>query len=160
MTLDTNREQTVTVHNGWVLLPILILFGLGSLAGFIYSIATSGQNGGHPNWWLFVGCLLGMILFVVLMQGFFTLQPNEARVLLLFGKYKGTVRQSGFHWGNPFYSNGPRGMLRAALIAAAAKEKSPEAPVLQKRGARNKISLRVRNLNSDRLKVKIGRAHV
>lgn len=151
--LDTNHERTVTVQNGWLLLPIIVLFGLGSLAGFIYSIATSDQNGGHPNWWLFVGCLLGMILYVVLLQGFFTLQPNEARVLLLFGKYKGTVRQSGFHWGNPFYSNGPRGMFRAALLAAAAKEKSSEAPALQKRGARNKISLRVRNLNSDRLKV-------
>jgi len=152
-TLDTNREKTVSVFSGWVLLPIIILFGLGSLAGFIYSIATSDQNGGHPVWGLFIMCLLGMVLFVILLQGFFTLQPNEARVLLLFGKYKGTVRQSGFHWGNPFYSNGPRGGLRAALQAAAAKEKSGETPPMQKRGSRNKISLRVRNLNSDKLKV-------
>src|SRR5437870_11236765 len=36
----------------------------------------------------------------------FRSQPNEARVLLLFGDYKGTVRTSGFHWGNPFYTNG------------------------------------------------------
>jgi len=44
---------------------------------------------------------------VIMLTGLFTLQPNEARVLVLFGKYKGTVRTSGFHWGNPFYSNGP-----------------------------------------------------
>ena len=42
------------------------------------------------------------------MTGFFTLQPNQARVLVLFGAYKGTVRTPGFHWGNPFYSNGPQ----------------------------------------------------
>lgn len=153
ITLDTNREQTVSVHKGSALLPITILIGLGSLIGFIYSIAVSDQNGGHPNWGLFFTCLLGLILFVLLMRGFFTLQPNEARVLVLFGKYKGTVRQSGFHWGNPFFSNGAKGALKAAFQAAATKEKSAEASAILQRGARNKISLRVRNLNSDKLKV-------
>jgi regulator of protease activity HflC (stomatin/prohibitin superfamily) len=33
--------------------------------------------------------------------GYFTLQPNEARALVLFGSYRGTVRESGFHWTNP-----------------------------------------------------------
>ena len=36
--------------------------------------------------------------------GHFTLQPNEARVLILFGGYHGTVRDSGFYWANPFYT--------------------------------------------------------
>jgi regulator of protease activity HflC (stomatin/prohibitin superfamily) len=153
ITLETNPEQTVTVRNGWVLLPISILIGLGSLIGFIYSVSTSDQNRGHPNWGLFIICMLGIILFALSIPGFFTLQPNEARVLVLFGKYKGTVRRSGFHWGNPFYSNGAKGALKAALQAAATKEKSAEAPALLTRGARNKISLRVRNLNSDKLKV-------
>jgi regulator of protease activity HflC (stomatin/prohibitin superfamily) len=153
ITLDTNREQPVTVHKGSVLLPITILIGLGSPIGFIYSIAVSDQNGGHPMWGLFFPSLLGLISFVLLVRGFFTLQPNEARVLVLFGKYKGTVRESGFHWGNPFFSNGAKGGLRAALQAAVTKEKSAEAPGMLQRGARNKISLRVRNLNSDKLKV-------
>jgi regulator of protease activity HflC (stomatin/prohibitin superfamily) len=48
-----------------------------------------------------------------LLIGLFTLQPNEARVLLLFGKYHGTVRISGFHWTNPFYSAGHKISLRA-----------------------------------------------
>lgn len=154
MTLETNRERAVNVHNGWILLPIIILLGLGSIVTFIYSIATSDQNGGHPNWPLFIGGLLGFALAVVLVQGFFTLQPNEARVLILFGKYKGTVRESGFHWGNPFYSNGAKGIgFKAVLRAAATKEKLPEPAPSTKQGARNKISLRVRNLNSDKLKV-------
>jgi regulator of protease activity HflC (stomatin/prohibitin superfamily) len=40
-------------------------------------------------------------------RGFFALQPNEARVMILFGAYRGTVRQSGFHWANPFMSRIP-----------------------------------------------------
>jgi regulator of protease activity HflC (stomatin/prohibitin superfamily) len=110
---------------------------------------VSDQNGGHPAWVLLIAGLLGMILAVVSMLGFFTLQPNEARVLVLFGRYKGTVRQSGFHWGNPFYSNG----LRVIVRFNEAKERGGETQFAAKRGARNKVSLRVRNLNSDKLKV-------
>ena len=54
--------------------------------------------------------------------GHFTLQPNEARVLTLFGTYVGTVRDSGFFWTNPFMT-------------------------------KTKLSLRTRNLESQRLKV-------
>jgi len=49
----------------------------------------------------------GAVLFIfgiVIAFGYFTLQPNEARVLILFGAYRGTVRESGFHWTNPFMS--------------------------------------------------------
>ncbi|HTL58140.1 MAG TPA: SPFH domain-containing protein [Candidatus Limnocylindrales bacterium] len=154
--INTNRERTVTVHNGWVMLPVLIALELGSLATFIYSVAVSNQNGGHPYWPLFVVGLLGMILAVVLMPGLFTLQPNEARVLVLFGKYKGTVRESGFHWGNPFYSNGARlgqhfESFKQKMQAVA--EKRPVENRLPKSGGRNRISLRARNLNSEKLKV-------
>jgi len=48
-------------------------------------------------------CLFSFILF----SGYFTLQPNEAMVLILFGKYKGTVKTSGFFWANPFLSKTP-----------------------------------------------------
>jgi regulator of protease activity HflC (stomatin/prohibitin superfamily) len=144
-TLTTNREQPTAVQRGAVMLPTIILLELGSLATFIYSIAMSDRNGGHPLWLLFIAGLLGMVLAVVLIPGFFTLQPNEARVLVLFGRYKGTVRASGFHWGNPFYTNG----LKSGLRLAQSKEPDPAT----RRGLRNKLSLRVRNLNSDKLKV-------
>ena len=48
---------------------------------------------------ILVGALGALSMF-----GLFSLQPNEARVLVLFGHYHGTVRDSGFHWANPFYS--------------------------------------------------------
>ncbi|WP_194776073.1 SPFH domain-containing protein [Pararhodonellum marinum] len=47
----------------------------------------------------------GMILgfaFILCIPGFFTLQPNKAMVLVLFGAYKGTVKETGFSWVNPF----------------------------------------------------------
>jgi regulator of protease activity HflC (stomatin/prohibitin superfamily) len=87
------------------------------------------------------------------MKGFFTLQPNEARVLVLFGSYKGTVRASGFHWGNPFYTNGPS-QFAAQLASLPAKKLSGLLSATDARGSgRNKISLRARTLNGDTLKV-------
>jgi len=148
-TLNTNREQVETVQSGWVLLTTVILLWLLSMTSFIYSIAVVQQLG-HPAWKFFVAGILGFVLCVFLLPGFFTLQPNEARVLVLFGKYRGTVRASGFHWGNPFYSNGRRsGNWRFE----ATKERPVEATVGPRRPSRNKMSLRVRNLNSDKLKV-------
>jgi regulator of protease activity HflC (stomatin/prohibitin superfamily) len=92
-----------------------------------------------------------------MIRGFFTLQPNEARVLILFGGYKGTVRTSGFHWANPFYSGGP-GQFGALVRKIDLQNKlatgqsvssglAPQAP------PRFKISLRSRNFTSDKLKV-------
>lgn len=156
--VNTNREHTVTVQNGWAMLLVVIVLLLGSPALLIYSIATGDQHVGHPEWVQFTTGLLGIALAIVMMPGFFTLQPNEARVLVLFGKYKGSVRSSGFHWGNPFYSNGGKPGQRAMsfrlkLQAIAEKRAPAESPLMLKQGWRNKISLRARNLNSDKLKV-------
>jgi regulator of protease activity HflC (stomatin/prohibitin superfamily) len=52
---------------------------------------------------LFVSILLfPVIIGFIFLLGLFTLQPNEAMVLTLCGKYKGTVKESGYHWVNPF----------------------------------------------------------
>ncbi|MEL6255928.1 MAG: hypothetical protein AAFR87_28245 [Bacteroidota bacterium] len=48
----------------------------------------------------FLLSLVGLIWLI----GLFTVQPNQTRVLLFFGKYKGTVKDNGFFWVNPFYS--------------------------------------------------------
>jgi regulator of protease activity HflC (stomatin/prohibitin superfamily) len=147
--LNTNREQAVMVQSGWVCLAALIVLWLLSMTSFIYSMAVI-EHYGHPAWKFFVSGILGLILCMFLLPGFFTLQPNEARVLVLFGKYRGTVRVSGFHWGNPFYSNGRKG---GGMHFEATKEKPVGASLAWRRGWRNKMSLRVRNLNSDKLKV-------
>ncbi len=151
-TENLNREQVVTVKNGWVLLPVNILLLLAGPAMFITSIVMGARQHGPPYWPLFVAGILVFIGAIIMIFGFFALQPNEARVLVLFGDYRGTVRASGFYWGNPFYSNGPSSM-RAVAEAGKTGDKNAIAQALKKHPSRNKISLRARNLNGDKLKV-------
>jgi regulator of protease activity HflC (stomatin/prohibitin superfamily) len=153
-----NRERIVNVHNGWVMLPIVVFLLLGAVALLIYSIAAGVHGKGDPIWSLFVTAILVELAAVVMCVGFFALQPNEARVLVLFGQYKGTARDAGFHWGNPFYSNGPSqaGMTTGQSTgseANAAAGKLGGALRGLKKLSRFKVSLRARNFNSERLKV-------
>jgi regulator of protease activity HflC (stomatin/prohibitin superfamily) len=158
---SVNREKSVQVTSGWVMLPVVILLMLGGPALFIYSIAAGADSVGHPFWGLFVSGILIEIAGILSLVGLFTLQPNEARVLLLFGEYKGTVRTSGFWWGNPFYSNGARQGLIAAQMASmeaklATAKGSRQAGAqggAAKAPSRHKISLRARTLNGEKLKV-------
>lgn len=155
--LTVSRERTVQVGSGWIMLPINILLLLGSIGLLIYALVAGIRAVDHPYWWLMGTAILGLILSILLMPGFFALQPNEARVLVLFGSYKGTVRKSGFHWGNPFYSNSPTGGSSFAEKMAAAQAKQAGKSDSQSHHSqgpkRFKISLRVRNMNSDTLKV-------
>ncbi len=53
--------------------------------------------------WLAVPVLLVFILaFVLMLPGYFSQEPNEARVMVFFGKYEGTFKKTGFYWVNPF----------------------------------------------------------
>jgi len=44
-----------------------------------------------------------IVLFVFILAGFYVVNPNHSRVMILFGAYKGTVKSNGFFWTNPFY---------------------------------------------------------
>jgi regulator of protease activity HflC (stomatin/prohibitin superfamily) len=100
------------------------------------------------DWESAIGGLV-LALAVLSSLGFFTLQPNEARVLILFGRYQGTTRQVGFLWGNPFFSNGSSGGRRGRALGG----RDPGAAQASRRLPRYKISLRARTLNGERLKV-------
>jgi len=149
-----NRERAVGVLNGWAMLPFVILLIPGSIALQIYSIAAGVRAVEHPYWGWMVLAILCIPTWIILMNGFFTLQPNEARVLVLFGAYKGTVRTSGFHWGNPFYSGSS--FKQAVDLSSMGVEDSSMAKKLAAAAdphRRNKVSLRTRNFNSEKLKV-------
>ena len=49
-----------------------------------------------------VGLLALTIIFVIIVRGFFIVHPNEAKVVIFFGNYVGSVRRAGWHWTNPF----------------------------------------------------------
>jgi len=134
-----SREQERYASSGWIMLPIDIALMLGSAALLVFSIVDGTRTVGHPHWVFFIVALLLEFWSWVMLSGFFTLQPNEARVLLLFGAYKGTVRKSGFHWANPFYSRRLKGVAT----------QPPASPSC----GRDKVSLRARTLNVVKLKV-------
>lgn len=90
-----SQEQPFTTLSGALMLPlVLALFGVGvgCLVGAIRQEAPG---------WIIPGIAL-IFLGGVGARGFFAPQPNEGRVMVLFGSYRGTVRRSGFHWANPF----------------------------------------------------------
>jgi regulator of protease activity HflC (stomatin/prohibitin superfamily) len=144
---SSNRERIVSVASGWVVLPLGIALILGDIGMFVYSIAAGKAD--QPVVLPLVLSLVLLPALIILMTGLFTLQPNEARVLVLFGAYKGTVRTAGFHWGNPFYTGGtqPAGAQTAAAKTPGATAAAGNRP------RRNKISLRARTYNSPALKV-------
>lgn len=90
------REFDTSTLSGWGMLFALFATGIG--LGFVgYLVISAVIIMGIVAWGLV------SLVWLVLWFGFFTLQPNVSAVLILFGKYKGTVRTSGFHWANPFF---------------------------------------------------------
>jgi regulator of protease activity HflC (stomatin/prohibitin superfamily) len=142
-----NHERPVKVLNGW---PMLALFFAILAADIAYPILFQPQDARIAL--IFVVFVLDLIL----LKGFFSLQPNEARVLVLMGAYKGTVRTSGFHWANPFYGGvqpGAGGAWQASMAASTGQAKPLAPGQSSRRLGKNKVSLRARTLNGDKLKV-------
>ncbi len=101
---QVNREKSIATANGWLMLAVVIALLVGGAWLVGQTIYRSANLNEELSLWGIVGGILIEIVGAIGIAGFFTLQPNEARVLILFGAYKGTVRKSGFHWTNPFYT--------------------------------------------------------
>ena len=99
-------------------IPVLLLVMAAMLVGAWLFLSSVGQGGGLG---LIAGMIIGAAAFFVLV-GLYKVEPNQAAVLNLFGKYVGTVKDGGLRWNNPFYG-------------------------------KKKVSLRVRNFESSKLKV-------
>jgi len=106
-------EQTTKPLNGYSMLVVFILILAANLTGIIAA----------KLYFL----IAALPLIALILPGFFIVNPNGSKVLVLFGAYKGTVKDNGFFWANPFYT-------------------------------KQRISLRARNFDSERVKVndKIG----
>jgi regulator of protease activity HflC (stomatin/prohibitin superfamily) len=91
---NVNQERPVPALNGWAMLLVNLIVLAGG-AGLAIKSGMSESAAGVVAGLLVGG--FGLFMF----GGYFTLQPNEARALVLFGSYRGTVRESGFHWTNP-----------------------------------------------------------
>src|SRR5438876_11688468 len=91
---SASSERETSAVQGWVMLFVNFALLIGALAWFILIILrAAGTSNPSVLWWMIPTGLLE-ILAIIFFCGHFTLQPNEARVLILFGAYKGTVRTS------------------------------------------------------------------
>ena len=158
----STQERERRVMSGWPMLVVTIALYVATPVLIWIAFAegtTTSSNAAQPQWGLFVAGIVALILAILLSPGFFTLQPNEARVLILFGSYKGTAKQGGFCWGNPFYANGPAGQSSSnqpKWVRSLSKggDGGDQGQGQTGRGLkRYKISLRARTLNGDKLKV-------
>jgi len=109
------RENDARAWSGW-----LMLFGLVIvLAGSAYGLIQSGRA--HEGGWA-AGYAIVVVAAAIMLGGFIIVEPNEGKVVLLFGNYLGTIKKAGFWWMNPFCS-------------------------------KKRISLRIRNFETPKLKV-------
>ena len=109
------RERERSVMSGVVMVVLLVAVLFAAAAGFIYGVASR-----RVVMIVVSGVTWGLGVF--LLRGAFSVNPNEARVLQLFGAYAGTVKTPGLRWANPFYT-------------------------------KKRVSVRIRNFESQRLKV-------
>lgn len=117
------REIETRAINGLTMLFVL----LATLALLTWTLIATIDNpdslgGGTPRIWGIVAIAVAWFVTALLLAGLFTVAPNEGKVLQLFGRYVGTVRDPGLRWANPFYT-------------------------------KHKVSLRVRNFETGKLKV-------
>lgn len=88
-----NQEVEASTGSGYVLLIVLFVAQLCSLAGAIFL----------PPVLKIAAILAGIVVFICWF-GFYLVNPNQGKVLQLFGRYVGTDRNTGLRWANPFYS--------------------------------------------------------
>jgi regulator of protease activity HflC (stomatin/prohibitin superfamily) len=113
------REREYGAMSGWGALVVL----LAGAAFFVWQIIARAQVIQQPNQpLLFILSIVGLLFCGFLLFGLFVVNPNEAKVLQLFGKYVGTAKAPGLRFANPLY-------------------------------AKKRISQRVRNFESAKLKV-------
>jgi regulator of protease activity HflC (stomatin/prohibitin superfamily) len=113
------REREYGAMSGWGALAVL----LTGAAFFVWQLVVRAQVIREPNQpILFVLSIVGLLLCGFLLLGLFVVNPNEGKVLQLFGRYIGTAKTPGLRYANPLY-------------------------------AKKRISMRVRNFESGRLKV-------
>jgi regulator of protease activity HflC (stomatin/prohibitin superfamily) len=97
------KEQIFKPLSGWfplIMTLVLVVGGPATFVGGILLVEGNGMAGGM----LIIAGILGGLAGLLMLFGFQAVAPNDARVMLLFGEYRGSVTESGFYWVNPFFS--------------------------------------------------------
>jgi regulator of protease activity HflC (stomatin/prohibitin superfamily) len=91
------QEKTLLPKSGY----LQLLVSLVLLVGAIFCFVQQKHNPGNLYW---LPGLLLTVAWLLHLPGFLIVNPNESMVMVLFGTYKGTVKEFGFFWANPFYT--------------------------------------------------------
>ena len=89
------RERPLRAANGFV--ALIVLLAVAGLAGFKFLASVQEAEPVRAILWMLV-----LMAALICLPGLFVVNPNDARVLTLFGKYIGTVKEAGFWFANPF----------------------------------------------------------
>jgi len=101
-TRNTSKEVSFRALTGYGMLAFVLLMPIAAIGSLIYSANLPGRHA--PEVAVVVPAVLALFVWIFLLPGFFIVEPNLGRALVLFGKYRGTVRTPGFFWTNPFTS--------------------------------------------------------
>ena len=93
------QEKERSVMSGWAPLVVLLAAQVATDYAFVKAVIPP-----PASVWIIVLLSIAITVEIILLVGFFTVNPNEARVLQLFGAYVGTAKNPGLRWANPFYS--------------------------------------------------------
>lgn len=83
-------EKVLIPFNGYLVVVIVLL----SIAAALYGFISNNM----------ILAVISLLISILLTKGFIVIGPNSSKVLLLFGDYKGSIKQSGLFWVNPFYN--------------------------------------------------------
>jgi regulator of protease activity HflC (stomatin/prohibitin superfamily) len=83
------NEKVFLATSGYLMLLVVFIILAATITGLVI----------YQSPWFIIGFVLAVFLCI----GFVIVSPNESSVLVLFGEYKGTIKQNGFFWTNPFF---------------------------------------------------------
>lgn len=124
--MNTSRERPARSWNGYVMLLVM----LATVVLFVWTVSGGAppSEATKPEKLLFVGqLLLAAIPFLLIICGFFMIQPNQTAVITLFGAYSGTERTEGLRWVWPW-------MMRKKISARAHNVHSEKVKINDLRG--------------------------
>lgn len=146
-----STEKIIKSKSGWLFLLItIVLFVVAALflVNFVLSAIAADRNPRlDPSFPSIIGALVFFFAGLFVSSGLFSLQPGQARVCVLFGKYIGTVKDEGLRWANPYYAKTLSTNV-GDLSSLATGTGTPTVNVHT-----SIISTRARTLNGDVLKV-------
>lgn len=149
--LNLITEKEIKPFSGGVMLLLILLGFAVSTFSFVEGIINLNRHNSGLGGFLLVFGIVLCIILLILLGGFHILNPNEALVMTLFGKYYGTIKKEGFYYTNPFAGAINPASRSAANTTVGTGTTGTNASVSESTG--KKISTKTLTLNNEKQKV-------